>query len=352
MITAPTYCTREDVAAAADVRASAYMSARLDRLVDSGSRSIEGLTHRQFYPQTATRYWDWPPDGGYGRPWRLWLDGNDLADTTITVVSGGVTIDGADVLCEPQRYGPPYDHIELDRSSDAAFGGGDTPQRDIAITGTFGYWTATSPAGALAASVDGTATTITVTNAAAVGVGDLLAAGTERLLVTGRAMTSTGQTQQGAGAGTASAADVSLAVTNGAAFTAGETLLLDSERMLVVDIAGNTLTVKRAYDGSVLATHTGATIYAPRALTVTRGATGTTGTAHTSGTVLARHVAPALVGQLAVAEAVVALTNEGGAYARSRGSGDSKVSAIGAGIDDLRARVYATYGRKARHRAV
>ena len=41
-------------------------------------------------------------------------------------------------------------------------------------------------------------------------------------------------------------------VVTGSAFTEGEMLTLGGERMLIQDIAGNSLTVKRAQDGSVL----------------------------------------------------------------------------------------------------
>ena len=68
---------------------------------------------------------------------------------------------------------------------------------------------------------------------------------------------------------------------SGSGFNVGEVILVDSERMLIVDIAGNYLTVKRAWDGSVLAIHsTGADIYTLRLLTVTRGALGTTAGTH------------------------------------------------------------------------
>lgn len=355
-ITEPCYATREQVATAADVKLAAWMADRVDRIIDGVSRGIEGLTHRTFYPTDATRYFDWPPDGGNGRPWRLWLGGSELASSQITVTSGGVEIDSAHVFTEPNRYGPPYTRIELDRSSDTSFGLGPTPQRDIAIQGPWGYWTATAPAGTLTAGVDGTATTVAVSNGATIGVGDLLAAGAERLLVTDRAMTTTGQTLTADVAG-ASAAQT-LTVSSGAAFTGGETILVDAERMQVVDIAGATLVVKRAVDGSTLAAHTtGTTVYAPRQLTVVRAATGTTAAAHSSGTAILRCVAPALVRDLAVAEAVVQLLNETIGYARNPGSsadnmGGRGSAGVGADLPDLRARVYATYGRKARTAAI
>jgi hypothetical protein len=172
------------------------------------------------------------------------------------------------------------------------------------------------------------------------------------MLVTDRAMRDTGQSQQGAGCSTASNADVSLTVTDGTKYTAGETLLLDSERMLVVDIAGNVLTVKRAWDGSALATHSGAEVYAPRSLTVTRGALGTTAATHLNGAALSRWTYPGLVTELNIAEAINTFLQKTSGYARTVGEGDNQRNASGAGLADIRARAYAAHGRKARQRAV
>jgi hypothetical protein len=46
--------------------------------------------------------------------------------------------------------------------------------------------------------------------------------------------------------------------------------------MLVRDIAANQLTVDRAYDSTILDSHSGTAIWAPTVLTVTRAAAGTT----------------------------------------------------------------------------
>jgi hypothetical protein len=126
------------------------------------------------------------------------------------------------------------------------------------------------------------------------------------------------------------ASDVTIAVTTGTSYTVGEILLLDSERMLIVDIAGNNLTVKRAWDGTVLAAHTGSTIYAPRRLTVTRGAVGTTAATHSNGAAITRHVVPGLIKELCVAEALNTLLQETGGYSRVIGTGNAR--AIGQGF--------------------
>jgi hypothetical protein len=125
--------------------------------------------------------------------------------------------------------------------------------------------------------------------------------------------------------------------------------------MLIDDIAGNTLIVKRGWDGTVLAAHTtGATIYAPRTLTVTRGALGTTAD-------IARPRRPSTGGnppapskQLCVAEALTTLTAEPCPVRphrpRREGSServDRRGLAAAAGMY-----TYEACGRKARTRAV
>lgn len=338
---------------APDVKFTARMTAQVDRAIEGASRFIDGekpgdgFLHRRFYPEVATRYWDFPGDQS-ARPWRLWLDANELASLT-SLASGGVTIPAANVNLEPS-WGPPYNRLEIKLSTSSAFGGGATTQRDIAITGTWaGCPLTTAPAGALAEALDATETGVDITDASLIGVGDLVYADSELMQVTGRTMLTTGQTVQTPL--TTSKANDTLVVTDGTAYHAGEVLLLDSERMLVQDIAGNTLTVERAWDGTTLATHTGSTIYASRTLTVVRGVLGTTAATHSLSGALTRHVVPGPVRTLAAAEAINILLQEEAGYARSVGSGENVRNASGAGLADLRDQVYTSHGRKARVRA-
>jgi hypothetical protein len=176
------------------------------------------------------------------------------------------------------------------------------------------------------------------------------------MLVTNRAMADTGQNVGGSGL-TAQQNSVSLTVTDGSLFAVDETLLVESERMLVVDIAGNILTVQRAWDGTILAAHAaGVDIYAPRALTVTRGALGTTAATHADETPVVRWDPPGLVRDLVIAEALNRVTNEQAGYVRTRrtsGGGASTDQALTArDLPALRQQVYNAHGRKARLRGV
>ena len=350
MATTPTYATREEIKAELDVKETARSNARIDRALADATDAVHGLCHRVFYPEQDTRYFDWPGPQ-HARPWRLWLDANEVISVT-TLASGGTTIASSDYFLEPNQYGPPYNRIEIDLDSSAPFGGGDTHQRDITVTGLFGYRNDETTLGATAEALDDSETGVDVdaTTSAAVGVGSLLRVDTERIIVTGRTNLDTGQTLGGSGL-TNINNSVTVTVQSGAAFAAGETILIDGERMRVDEIAGSTLVVTRAWDGSTIAAHSvGATIYAPRTLTVARGALGTTAATHLTAATVHRWDAPGPVRQLCVAEALTDLLQGRSGYARTAGSGEGEREVSGRGVADLRKRVYVSHGRKARTR--
>lgn len=351
-MTTPFYATREEIKAELDVKETARSNSRIDRALADATEAVHGLCHRVFYPTATTKYFDWPGSQN-GTSYRLWLDANELISVT-ALSSGGTVIASTDYLLEPNQYGPPYTHVEIDLAGPAAFGGGDTHQRDVSITGLFGYRNDETPAGTIVEGLDASETGVDVDAAAsaAVGVGSLLRIDSERIIVTGRANLDTGQTLGGAGLTNQNNA-VTVAVQSGAAFAAGEAILIDGERMLVEDIAGNGLVVKRAWDGSTIAAHSvGATIYAPRTLTVQRAALGTTASTHLTAATVHRWDAPGPVRQLCIAEALTDLLQGRSGYARTAGSGDSEREVSGRGLGDLRKRVYVSHGRKARTRAV
>lgn len=338
------YCTREQVKRASDTKETARNNDQVDRLIAASTDSIEeDQLHRKFYPEVDTRVFEWPCDVDTRHGVRRLSLGRDELVSVTTLQVDGTTVDPSLYTLLPVNDGPPYTHVELDSSvtSDS-----DDP-RPISIAGTYGFWDREDPAGALAAPVaDTTTTTVQVTNSALIGVGQLLLVDTERMIVTGKSMLDTGQNLGGTLA--KNNADEVVPVTTGSAYAEGEVILIDAEKMLIVDIAGNNLIVKRAWDGSTLADHTtGADVYAPRQLTVQRGVLGTTAAAHNNGAAITKHLFPALVNQLAVAETEVALAQENTGYARKIGSGDSERPAGGAGLEDLRWRAWDAYGRKA-----
>lgn len=332
---------------------------QVDRAIQSASRNIEAHLHRRFYPQDTTRYFDWP-NFQYAYPWRIWLNQYELAAPATAVTTGtaggtlpGETIPLSAVNFEPFNEGPPFTYIELRRDLTYSFGAGPTPQRDVAITGTFGYSVDTDPAGTLAAAVSSTtATTVTVSDGSLVGVGNLLIVDSERMLVSERANVDTGQTVL-SGVTTASTADVALGVPDGTQVHVNEVIQVDSERMLIVDVTGNTATVKRAWDGTALATHsTGTHVYASRLLTVARGQLGTTAATHSNGAAASIHRVPSLIRDLALAEAVNRVLEETGGYSDPQGEGAGAIRGLGSALADLWDEAETAFGRKNRIRVI
>lgn len=355
VITTPCYCNREAVKWSGDIKWTARVDWLVDRAMESAARTIEGHLHRRFYPEDTTRYFDWP-NFDYAYPWRLWFNQWDLAaipTAANAVTSGGKTIPLSACNFEPVNSGPPFTYLELRRDQPYGFGVGPTPQRDVAISGTFGYWAYTDPAGSLAAAISTTtATTATVTDGSLIGVGDLLVVDSERMLVQNRANVDTGQTNL-SGATTNSKADVAIGVTDGTQLHVNEVIQIDSERMLVVDVTGNTATVVRAWDGTPLATHApGTHIYASRALTVLRGQLGTPAATHLSAAAASIHRVPSVVRELAEAESINTVNQKIGGYSDPQGEGGSAVKNLGSSLADLWDEAETTFGRKARKRVI
>jgi hypothetical protein len=373
-ISQPCYATREDVARALDVKAAAYNSGQIDRQIVAATDSVENLCKRRFYPVDATRSFDWP-NFQYTYPWRLYLDQHELAAPPTLFESGQynptpVVIPSGAYILQPINSGPPYRWIDLRRDQNYSFGNNPTPQNDILIQGSFGYWMKTTPVGTITAALTdttGTAVQASVSSGSGAGVGDTLFIDSERMIVTDATYVSTGiNYTSGLASNPPSAADNTIGVPSGPAFAVGEPLVIDSEVMLIQYIVGNNLVVKRAFDGSALATHTpGTAIYARRQLTVIRGALGTTAATHTQGTVMSILSVPSLVKQYAVAEALIGMVQEPGAYvsgtpstSRSNsiygGTSHAQVKEAipGIGLPGLQDRMVGRYGRQARSRVV
>jgi hypothetical protein len=332
----PVYCTREQVKTALDSVETARNNRRIDRLNASSADYVERLTLRKFYPQLATRTLDWVPELDTPAPWRLWLGENELAGQPTAIMAGGLELSLVNVFARPDT-GPPYDHLEIDRSTSAAWSSSTTSQRAISVTGPFGYRIEDAAATTLAAGINASVTTVTIGASWEIGVGSILLVGSERMLVTNRSMLTTGQTllvpmddKQ---------SSTAVAVTTGSAFVEDELIMLDSEKMRVDEITGNTLRVKRPWDGSALASHNGATIYAQRQLTVERAACGTTAATHSSGDAMLVFRPEPLINQLAIAKTIVNLLDESSGFARTVGSGDNEREAAGRRFAELEKRV-------------
>ena len=350
-----TLTTREAIKAAFDIKATARADSAVDRANAAASEAVTTELRRSFRPTLKTISLPWPNPDQHSSTWRLWLDANELISITSLTVAGSSLTEGTHYWLEPNDSGPPYNRIEIDLSSTAVgFASGNTFQRSIVIVGLAGHSNTERTLGTLAESPTSSQTTLNVdgATAAAVGVGDILRVDSERVWVSERAWLDTGE-NTGADQ-TATMNDQSIAVSDGTDYTTGERLLIDSETMEITAVAGNTLTVRRAVDGSTLAAHTtGADIYASRTLTVERGALGTTAATHTSSATVYRHVVPRLVEQVTVSEALVELGIQRAGGAVQSGAGASAKDSSGGGIGVTWDRCRTGYARsKTRFRTV
>jgi len=382
-INRPGYSNRYEAQRSLDFAPGIDVNSAIDRATISAAENIDGQMKRVFYPSDDTRYYDWPNQGGtsggqYADPWRLWLDDDDLVCLT-ALVTGGVTIPLDQVFLmqysNPRKGIPCYPGIELDRSSNAAFGGNaQTPQYSIALTSTWGYGADADYASTLAADVGDDDTTVTVSDGSTAAPGDLIVLGYgrgdapfpgsdphagaiqpytgERVLITDVSAADTGLAQTGSGVTTAEDNDIALQWTGSGSLNAGEVIVLDQEQMLVEQIVNSIATVRRAYGGTMLATHSDAEIYAMREFSVLRGLLGTTASTYSSGADVYRHRVPQLIRDVSIAEVENQLMQEGCAYARTVGSGEGERPAPGAGLADKWGEARTRHGRKGRIRGV
>ncbi len=381
-IARPCYCSRDDVMRAQDIKSSVLSIPAVDRAIASAADDIEGAMKRRFYPIDTIRFFDWP-NYQYAYPWRFWFGKDDCCALTLLQSPGpvggvgGVSIPLNQVLLRNKNADPgfPFTYMELDRSTVAAWGIGPTPQHSIWGTGTWGFTADADNIGALAAGIGTGDATITLTNGALCGAGDLLIIGYgrgtapyplypgtaggvqpylgERVIVTDKAAAATGLTLSGTGCTSESSADDQLATTGTGSLNVGEVLQIDGERMLVESITGGVASVQRAWDGTALNTHTtGATVYAYRQLSVLRGACGTTAAAANSATAVYRHRPPQLIRDLSIAIAGDQVLQELSGYSRTVGSDQAVMRATGFALADKWERAKRRYGRQQRIGAI
>jgi hypothetical protein len=344
-VTEVVYCTRADVQQALNLADVPRLNERVDSAIMAGARQVEGFLHRRFYPETRTYKFDMPEDQ------YLWLYDTELSGTPTQILSGGdaMTV-GTDVLLRP-RTGPPYRWLEARDGGNIWWQAQDTVQDAIEVTGDFGYPVDTLAATLLAADVTAIASTLTVTNSGAVGVGSLILVGSERMIVSDQTLTDTTATL-GADLD-ANKSQTSVTISSGLLVFPGEVITVGTEYMLIRAITSNTAIVDRAVRASVLAAHTsGAAIWAPRQCTIRRARLGTAAATHASADIVSLLQAPSLIRELNLAYAINNEQQSLAAYARTSGAADNRIDAVGRGLVDLEEDAYTAYGRKARSRAV
>lgn len=339
------YCTREMVQDALAYADNVRTDRRIDSAIRAATREIEGFLHRTFLPRLATRSFDMPGSDV------LWLYDSELASAPTSFTSGSTAMTaGTDFLLRPES-GPPYRWIEERTAGSVKFQAGATPQNSLSITGDFSYPCRQLTAATLSGGITSSATSLVLDDSSLVGVGSLLALGSEYVLITERTMSTTGTTLSGNL--TASKGETIVPVASGAAVALAETIQVDAERMRVLGLDGNDLIVERGARGSVLAAHTsGATILAPRTCTVVRGMRGSTAASHADAGGVDVLRPPSLVEELCAAIAGNIVVQASGNWAARQGASETQYQPDARGITLLMEEVYTAYGRKTRSRAV
>ena len=357
-IARPCYCSRDDVMRSIDIKDGAISTPNVDRAIASAADQIDGRMRRQFFPFDGVKIFNWP-NYQYANPWRYWLERQDCCALTQLLSPGntggvaGTPIPLWQVFLEPvnPERGFPFTRIELDRSTVAAWGIGPTPQHSIWAAGTWGFTADADNVATLAAPIGASDATITLSNGALCGAGDVLIVGYgrgsapyptyigtagaiapytgERVIVTDKTAAATGLAQA-SGCTSASSSDNQLTTTGSGSLNAGEVLQLDGERLLVESVLGGVATVRRGWDGTIPTMHEpGVTVYAFRQLSVLRGELGTTAASAAEGIAVYRHRPPQLIRDLNIAAAADQVMQELSGYSRTVGSGDAQIQASG-----------------------
>jgi len=233
-----------------------------------------------------------------------------------------VTISSDDFLLEPNNFGPPYNRIEIDQSSSAAYEAGDTAQRSISVTGSWGYSKDTVSCGTIVSGLASstTATTMVCSDGSVVNVGDTLLDLSEQMFVSERSFAALDSVLINDASVTQNMSNTSITLDGSHGVVAGEIIRLDSEQLFVESVSTNVLTVIRAFNGSTLAAHSDDTaVHINRTLTIERGINGTTAVTHPNSTAMTKYEPPFDITQLCVAETLRSLGQENEMWNRTAG---------------------------------
>ena len=322
------YTSRERVKRAATINGTSN-NEQIDRIIEASSREIDRSTRRNFIPKTATKTYRYPRIVPLPS-WVIWLNEDLQSVTTLQTKAQDdtpTTIASSDYFLEPNNFGPPYNRIEIDQSSSAAWESGNTPQRSISISGIWGYSNETKNGGIIASGLDSssTATSFICSDSSKIGVGDTLLIDSERIFISDKSSAALGSILLN-GALTATKSQVTVTVDGSHGIVAGEIIQVESERMYIESVSTNDLTVIRAYDGSVLAAHNDdSAVHIFRTLTIERAANGTAAATHSDSTIILIYKVPQDIESLCIAESLATYFQEEAGFGRTVGVGDGAV---------------------------
>ena len=133
---------------------------------------------------------------------------------------------------------------------------------------------------------------------------------------------------------------------------AGEVIRIDSEQMYVVSVSTNDLTVIRAWDGSVLASHSNNTaIHVNRTLTIERGVNGTTSASHSDEASISKYTPDTDISRWCMAEAIATYHQEHAGWGVIVGTGTGATTLDGRELSQMRQSMVGYY-RKAREAVI
>jgi len=345
------YATREQVKAAVGI-AGADLDALIDQYIESASADTEKLlASRRFIPYIATHVYVVQRCEAPSQPNVLYVEDllsvtsikiDEDADGLFSDETGLAATDYELLPRNAPSMGTPYNAIELTSYGTKAFARGSRVQ----VIGTHGYAQDTEAAGALAEADDGVELALNVTDSSLIGVGDTILIGAEQMFVSAKALLDTTATLNGALA--ANKATTTVAVNTGTLIKPGEVITVDSERMLIESISGNNLTVQRAYDGTVLASHLTATaVFAPRTLTVVRPVNGTAAATHADATAISRYAPPADIVEYVRASAIAHHQQGKSGWTGVIGGEEGAVETRMFGLWSMREKLRVKYGKVA-----
>ena len=332
------YTSREKFKVAANI-SGAQWNDTIERVIEASSRDVDRWTRRHFIPKTQTRLYRYPqPRAGVAGV--LWLDQDLLSISTLQTQaqnSSPTTISSSDYFLEPNNPEPDgntrYNRIEIDLSSTAAFEGGDTPQRSISVAGSWGWSNATKSSGAIddSGGISASDTTLIVSDASKIDVGDTLLIDSEQIFVSDRSFAARGSILLDEGSDLAGTnATVTVTIDGSHGIVAGEVIRIDSEQMYVVSVI-------RAWDGSVLASHSNnAAIHVNRTLTIERGVNGTTAASHSDDASITKYSPDSDVSRWCMAEAIASYHQEHAGWGVVVGTGGGASALDGRDLSQLR----------------
>lgn len=339
------YTTREALKAATGVVGDGVNDV-LDDAIEASSRSVDKDTGTRFIPRVATLTFDLAHPPVVGRI--LHLPAHLLSVSALTDSDGARTlVAGTDYRLMPNTVGPPYDWVEILRSSGKAWTAANPG--GISLAGLWAHSSDTKTVGQVNVDPGSTGLTLELKRGDLAGVGHTLLVGTEQIFISDRDDVDLGVNLSGALAASVTGKALVLSGAPANPVRTGEVLRIGGEAMLVEAVNSTTsFIVARAHDGTTLATHADAVdVFVRRSYTVTRGVNGTTAAAHAISAEAVAYAPPAPIARLTLAIATMEFHQAKSGYARSFSRGETDTEVTGAYLERMRRRTVTSYKRRA-----